>query len=99
MDRWRRGQFILGKRPHPGHANGLDLSIDCVTQPAWEPNTCLAIAEMLKPAGINLKVNILPGGTYWDRWLTTPFGFTSWTHRHCRTPSMRSFCGMTVFPL
>lgn len=64
-----------------GHANGLDLTIDCVTQPAWEPNTCLAIAEMLKPAGINLKVNILPGGTYWDRWTSTPFGFTSWTHR------------------
>ncbi|WP_439514791.1 hypothetical protein [Oceanibaculum nanhaiense] len=36
---------------------------------------------MVKPAGINLKVNILPGGTYWDRWTTTPFGFTSWTHR------------------
>lgn len=64
-----------------GHANGLSLTIDCVTQPAWEPNTCLAIAEMLKPAGIELKVNILPGATYWDRWLTTPFGFTSWTHR------------------
>ncbi|MBU0726958.1 MAG: ABC transporter substrate-binding protein [Alphaproteobacteria bacterium] len=64
-----------------GHGNGLDLTIDCVAQPAWEPNTCLALAEMLKPAGINLKVNILPGGTYWDRWTTTPFGFTSWTHR------------------
>lgn len=64
-----------------GHANGLDITIDCVTQPSWEPNTCLAIAEMVKPAGINLKVNILPGGTYWDRWTTTPFGFTSWTHR------------------
>ena len=23
----------------------------------------------------------MPGGTYWDRWLSTPFGFTSWTHR------------------
>ncbi|KZD12722.1 ABC transporter substrate-binding protein [Oceanibaculum pacificum] len=64
-----------------GHGNGLDIAIDCVTQPAWEANTCLALAEMLKPAGINLKVNILPGGTYWDRWTTTPFGFTSWTHR------------------
>lgn len=64
-----------------GYANGLEITIDCVTQPSWEPNTCLAIAEMVKPAGINLKVNILPGGTYWDRWTTTPFGFTSWTHR------------------
>jgi peptide/nickel transport system substrate-binding protein len=64
-----------------GYPNGLEITIDCVTQPSWEPNTCLAIAEMVKPAGINLKVNILPGGTYWDRWTTTPFGFTSWTHR------------------
>ncbi len=36
---------------------------------------------MVKPAGIDLEINIMPGGTYWDRWLSTPFGFTSWTHR------------------
>ena len=36
---------------------------------------------MVKPAGIRLAINIMPGGTYWDRWISTPFGFTSWTHR------------------
>lgn len=64
-----------------GYADGLDITIDCVAQPTWEPNTCQVIAQMLRPAGINLSVNIMPGGTYWDRWLTAPFGFTSWTHR------------------
>ncbi|MCB9947355.1 MAG: ABC transporter substrate-binding protein [Rhodospirillaceae bacterium] len=64
-----------------GYADGLDITIDCVAQPPWEPATCQVIAEMLRPAGINLAVNIMPGGTYWDRWTTAPFGFTSWTHR------------------
>jgi peptide/nickel transport system substrate-binding protein len=64
-----------------GYANGLKIRIDCVANPTWEQNTCKAIAEMLKPAGIDMEINIMPGGTYWDRWLSTPFGFTSWTHR------------------
>jgi peptide/nickel transport system substrate-binding protein len=64
-----------------GYPDGLEISIDCVAQPTWEPNTCQVIAQMLAPAGITLSVNIMPGGTYWDRWLTAPFGFTSWTHR------------------
>jgi peptide/nickel transport system substrate-binding protein len=64
-----------------GFENGLKITIDCVAQPTWEPNTCQALVEMLKPAGIDLTVNIMPGGTYWDRWTATPFGFTSWTHR------------------
>ena len=36
---------------------------------------------MVEAAGIDLAINIMPGGTYWDRWMSTPFGFTSWTHR------------------
>jgi len=64
-----------------GHPNGLKMKIDCVANPTWEQNTCKALAEMVKPAGIDLEINIMPGGTYWDRWLSTPFGFTSWTHR------------------
>jgi peptide/nickel transport system substrate-binding protein len=64
-----------------GFPDGLDITIDCVANPVWEANACQVIAEMLRPAGINLSVNIMPGGTYWDRWTTAPFGFTSWTHR------------------
>ena len=64
-----------------GYPNGIKLKIDVVANPTWEQNTCKVLAEMVKPAGIDLAINVMPGGTYWDRWLTTPFGFTSWTHR------------------
>ncbi len=64
-----------------GYPDGIQIRIDCVANPTWEQNACKAMAEMLKPAGIDLAINIMPGGTYWDRWLTTPLGFTSWTHR------------------
>lgn len=79
-----------------GYADGLDITIDCVAQPTWEPNTCQVIAEMVRPAGINLAVNIMPGGTYWDRWTTAPFGFTSWTHRPLGTQvlSLAYRCGV-----
>src|SRR3546814_16075985 len=64
-----------------GVADGLEIRIDCVANPTWEQNACKAIAEMVRPAGITLQINVMPGGTYWDRWTTTPFGFTNWTHR------------------
>ncbi len=64
-----------------GHADGLKIRIDCVASPTWEQNACKAIAEMCRPAGIDVEINVMPGGTYWDRWTTTPFGFTNWTHR------------------
>lgn len=64
-----------------GHADGLKIRLDCVANPTWEQNACKAIAEMCRPAGIDIEINIMPGGTYWDRWTTTPFGFTWWTHR------------------
>jgi peptide/nickel transport system substrate-binding protein len=64
-----------------GRPDGVKLTIDCVANPAWEQNVCKALVEMCKPVGIVIAINILPGGAYWDRWLTTPFGFTSWTHR------------------
>jgi peptide/nickel transport system substrate-binding protein len=79
-----------------GYADGIEITIDCVAQPTWEPNTCQVIAEMLRPAGIELTVNIMPGGTYWDRWTTAPFGFTSWTHRPLGTQvlSLAYRCGV-----
>ncbi|MCH8183498.1 MAG: ABC transporter substrate-binding protein [Proteobacteria bacterium] len=64
-----------------GYENGLDVQINCVANPVWEQNSCNALAEMAKPAGINIKVNVMPGGSYWGQWLTWPFGFTSWGHR------------------
>lgn len=64
-----------------GYPNGIDLVIDCSASPSWNTNTCLAIADQVRKIGINLKVNIMPGGSYWDVWNTTPLGFTEWNHR------------------
>lgn len=64
-----------------GYPDGIEMEVVCVANPAWEQNTCKALAEMVKPAGIDLKINVLPGGVYWDRWDKYPFSFTSWTHR------------------
>jgi peptide/nickel transport system substrate-binding protein len=64
-----------------GHESGLTVTLSTVAGPSWETVTSQALAEMCKPAGINVQVNLMPGATYWDRWLTTPFGFTSWGHR------------------
>jgi peptide/nickel transport system substrate-binding protein len=64
-----------------GYPNGLDIEINCVNDPGWESQIAVVISEMVKPAGINLKVNVLPGGTYWDRWTSWPFSVTQWTTR------------------
>ena len=79
----RKQDYALAKKllAEAGYADGIQLTIDCVAQPTWEQNTCKALSEMVKPAGIDLAINIMPGGTYWDRWMSTPFGFTAWTHR------------------
>lgn len=75
---YAKAKMLLAKA---GHANGIDLRIDCVANPTWEQNAVKALVEMCKPVGINVAINIMPGGTYWDRWMTTPWGFTAWTHR------------------
>ncbi len=79
----QKQDYALAKKllADAGYADGIDLKIDCVANPPWEQNTVKVLAEMVKPAGIRLAINIMPGGTYWDRWMSTPFGFTSWTHR------------------
>jgi peptide/nickel transport system substrate-binding protein len=64
-----------------GYPNGLDLTITCVTQPTWESNTCQIFAEQLKPANINVNINVMPGSAYWEQWKSAPLGFTAWTHR------------------
>lgn len=64
-----------------GYADGIDLQIDCVASPGWEANVCQVIADQVREAGIRLRVNPMPGGSYWDVWTTTPFAFTQWNHR------------------
>ena len=64
-----------------GYADGIDLKIDCKKTPSWEPAVAQALAQMCKPAGIRIQINVMPDAQYWEIWDKTDFGFTAWTHR------------------
>ncbi len=64
-----------------GHKDGLTIKMDVNNNQPWEVAAAQAMVEMMKPAGINLELNIMPGAQFWDIWDKTPFGLTSWTHR------------------
>ena len=73
-----KAKALLKEAGHPG---GLQLSIDCNNNEKWEIDAVQAMVEMWKPAGINVKINVMPGTQYWENWTKTPFGMTTWTHR------------------
>ncbi len=64
-----------------GYPSGIDLKIDCKKEPPWEVAVAQALAEMCKPAGIRIQINVMPNAQYWEIWDKTDFGFTAWTHR------------------
>jgi peptide/nickel transport system substrate-binding protein len=64
-----------------GHGDGITLKMDVNNNQPWEVAAAQAMVDMLKPGGVNLELNILPGAQFWDIWDKTPFGLTSWTHR------------------
>lgn len=64
-----------------GHADGLDLEINCKRDPAWEIQTVQALVQQLAEAGIRVTINVLPAPQFWDNWTNFDFGFTSWGHR------------------
>ena len=64
-----------------GYPTGIDLKIDCKKEPPWEVAVAQTLAQMCKPAGIRIKINVMPNARYWEIWDKTDFGFTAWTHR------------------
>ena len=64
-----------------GHPDGIEVTIDCKPDPAWEIAAVQTMVEQWKEAGINAKINSMPSSNYWDIWDKTAFGFTGWTHR------------------
>lgn len=64
-----------------GYPDGISLTIQTVNDPTWESAIALAMREQLAECGIELNVEVLPGGTYWERWTTWPFSITQWTTR------------------
>ena len=75
---YERARHLLAEAGHP---NGIDLEIACKKEPPWEMAFAQAFAEMCKPAGIRVRVNVMPSPQYWEVWDKVDFGFTGWTHR------------------
>jgi peptide/nickel transport system substrate-binding protein len=64
-----------------GYPDGIDLTLTVKQTPSWEVSTAQALANMCRPAGIRIALNVLPNEEYWPVWNTADFGFTAWTHR------------------
>lgn len=64
-----------------GHADGVSLNLDVNNNNSWEVAAAQAFREQAAAAGIDIKLNIMPGAQYWTVWDKTPFGLTTWTHR------------------
>jgi peptide/nickel transport system substrate-binding protein len=72
-----------------GYANGIDLTITVGNNDGpWQQAACEALREQVKPAGINLSVNVVPATKYWEVWKSVPFGATSWAHRPLGTMAL-----------
>ncbi len=78
-----RQDYVLARKllTEAGYPNGIDLELDCKKTPSWEPALAQALAEMCKPAGIRIQINVMPDTQYWEIWNKTDFGLTAWTHR------------------
>ena len=64
-----------------GMKDGFETSLDVAADNQWEEQQALAASEQWKEIGVNVKVNVMPGATYWDVWTKVPFGSTIWYSR------------------
>ncbi len=64
-----------------GYPDGLELEIAANAGEDWEVNAVQVLAQQWEQAGIKVKINVMPGASYWDVWDQVPFGMTNWTHR------------------
>jgi peptide/nickel transport system substrate-binding protein len=63
-----------------GYPDGIDLEITLKNVP-WEQAAVELMVDQWSRVGIRCTLNIVPTPLYWERWLSLPFGFTSWSHR------------------
>ena len=64
-----------------GYPDGVKVELTIQQNPAHHLRSATAMQEMLKEAGIDCAINIVPNPQYWDIWKTAPFGTTVWAHR------------------
>ncbi len=75
-----------------GHPNGIDVELTCERY-LEVPQYAVTVKEQLKPAGINLKLNILPQPEYYGSgdnqpWLEVPLGIIYWQSRINASPTI-----------
>jgi peptide/nickel transport system substrate-binding protein len=64
-----------------GYPNGIDMVMNCRTDPDWFSATAQAAIEQWKEAGIRVKLEVMPNQLYAQNWQKVPFGMTDWFHR------------------
>lgn len=64
-----------------GHENGISVTMNVNNNEPWQVALAQAMVEMMRPAGITLNLQILPGPQFWDVWTEAPFSLTGWSHR------------------
>jgi peptide/nickel transport system substrate-binding protein len=64
-----------------GHPDGIDVELMVPTDNPWGQVQAETAVEQWKEAGIRVKLNLVPGASYWDVWTKVPFGCTIWYHR------------------
>jgi peptide/nickel transport system substrate-binding protein len=64
-----------------GYTNGIEAEIIVPRDPPWALSMVQIAVEQWRDAGIEIKINVMPGAQYWDVWDKVPFGTTQWYHR------------------
>jgi len=75
--------------PDPAQAAALmaeagqtDHEFDLISQEEeWQANSCNAVAEQMRAAGLKVKRTLLPGATFWNDWDKYPFSASEWAGR------------------
>jgi peptide/nickel transport system substrate-binding protein len=66
-----------------GHSGGLDLELFTSASYGGMVDLAVAFAQVVKPAGINVKIKQWSPDTYWDQvWLVKPMYVSYYTRRH-----------------
>ncbi|MGB0670716.1 MAG: ABC transporter substrate-binding protein [Rhodospirillales bacterium] len=68
-----------------GYPSGIDLTVTCKPDPAWEKAAVQVIQAGWKRAGIRAAIQVVPSGLFWDNWADYPLAFVEWAHRPLAT--------------
>ena len=63
-----------------GFPDGLQVVLSC-QQARAEPMMAQALKESAAAGGFDIKLDLMPSSSYWDKWTELPLGITIWSHR------------------